>query len=77
MTKQVFHDRRDTEVILASVRDTEYGFFKEGARKALENVFNTHDSIQQILDSLDDAYDKIVEEYMMPHYQARLAVYGE
>ena len=77
MTNQVFHDRRDTEVILASVRDTEYGFFKEGARKALENVFSTHDSIQQILDSLEDSYDKIVEEYMMPHYQARLAVYGE
>lgn len=77
MTSQVFHDIRDTEVILNSVRNTEYGFFKEGARKALENVLGTHDSVPQILDSLKNAYDEIVEKYMVPHYAARIAVYGE
>jgi ABC-type glycerol-3-phosphate transport system substrate-binding protein len=77
MTYQVFHDRRDFEVIENSVRNTEYGFFKEGARKALENVLGTHDSIPQILDSLESVYDKIVDDYMVYHYEARIEVYGE
>ena len=77
MTEQIFFDRRDAEVIVNVTRNTEYGFFREGARSVIENVTKTNTPASELLEANEDAYAKIVEEYMVPHYQGRIAVYGE
>lgn len=77
MTSQIFFDRRDVEVVVNEVTNTEYGFFSEGARSVLEGVINTHTSISQVLESNASKYETIVEDYMIPVYHARVAVYGE
>ena len=77
MTSQIFYDRRDTEIIINVIRNTEYGFFREGARSAVEESLTSDKSITQLLDSYRSRYDEIVEKYMVPHYQGRISVYGE
>lgn len=77
LADQVFYDRRDAEVLLNLVRNTEYGFFREGARGVIENATESDTSISKLLESYQSAYDKIAEDYMLPHYQGRIAVYGE
>ncbi len=37
LAEQVFYDRRDAEVLFNLTRNTEYGFFREGARSVLPN----------------------------------------
>jgi ABC-type glycerol-3-phosphate transport system substrate-binding protein len=77
MTNQIFYDRRDAEIIVNVVRNTEYGFFREGARTVIEEAVNTDKGISALLDSYVSRYDQIVTDYMIPHYQGRIAVYGE
>ena len=77
MAEQIFFDRRDVEVIINLVRNTEYGFFREGARSVIEQVTSTTTPVSSLLEANEKAYDQIVEDYMIPHYQGRIAVYGE
>ena len=77
MTNQIFYDRKDAEIIANVVRNTEYGFFREGARGVIEEAVKTEKGIAALLDSYESRYDEIVTEYMIPHYQGRIAVYGE
>ncbi len=77
MASQIFFDRRDAEVVVKEVTNTEYGFYSEGARSVLEGVGETRTSVSQILESNKDRYDNIVEQYMIPCYRAKIAVYGE
>ena len=77
MTDQIFFDRRDAEVIVNVTRNTEYGFFREGARGVIESVTNTTTPVSTLLESNESVYEQIVEEYMVPHYLGRVAVYGE
>jgi ABC-type glycerol-3-phosphate transport system substrate-binding protein len=77
MTAQTFFDRRDTEVLANLTRNTEYGFFREGARGVIQSATETTTPISTLLESNQKVYDQIVEDFMTPHYQARVAVYGE
>jgi ABC-type glycerol-3-phosphate transport system substrate-binding protein len=77
MASQIFFDRRDAEVVVNEVMNTEYGFYSEGARIVLEGVGQTNTPVSRILESNQSRYDTIVEEYMIPCYEARIAVYGE
>jgi ABC-type glycerol-3-phosphate transport system substrate-binding protein len=77
MNEQIFFDRRDAEVLANVTRYTEYGFFREGARGVIESATEVTTAISALLESNKDKYDKIAEDYMTPHYQGRIAVYGE
>lgn len=77
MTNQIFYDRKDAEIIANVVRNTEYGFFREGARGVIEEAVKTDKGISALLESYRSRYDEIVTDYMIPHYQGRIAVYGE
>ena len=77
MTNQIFYDRKDAEIIVNVVRNTEYGFFREGARTVVEDSVSTDTAISTLLESYASRFEEIVEEYMLPHYEGRLAVYGE
>ena len=77
LTDQVFFDSRDAAVFLGAVDYTEYGFFWEGGRSGIEQCIRTLKSVNETLEGLKNVYDKLVEEYLVPHYQGRIAVYGE
>ena len=77
MTSQVFFDRRDAEIVVNCTRNTEYGFFLEGACSLLENIEVSHAPLSQILERGENAYNMIVQKYIAPHYEGRMAVYGE
>ena len=77
MAEQMFFDRRDAEIFANMVRNTEYGFFREGARWVIENVCMSSDTVTSILEANEDKYDQIVEDYMIHHYEGRVSVYGE
>lgn len=77
MSEQIFFDERDARVFVNMLENTEYGFFKEGARGVIESAVEVSTSIVSLLESNEDKYDKIVEDYMRHHYDGRIAVYGE
>jgi hypothetical protein len=77
MATQIFFDIRDAEVFINTVTNTEYGFFWEGGRGAIESSVNANTSISQILESMKSRYDGIVEDFLGYHYAGRDAVYGD
>ncbi|MBQ6053505.1 MAG: carbohydrate ABC transporter substrate-binding protein [Clostridia bacterium] len=77
LTSQVFFDPRDSAVFLGAVEYTEYGFFWEGGRSGIEQCIRTLKPVSEALEGLENVYDKLVEEYLVPHYNGRIAVYGE
>jgi hypothetical protein len=77
LATQTFFDIRDAEVFINTVTNTEYGFFWEGGRSAIETAINANTSVAQILESMQDKYDQMVEEFLVYHYAGREAVYGE
>jgi len=77
MTDQVFFDKRDAEIFIKTIANTEYGFFWEGGRAVLELSVSSNDSVSTILESHEDIYDELVEDYLEKHYAGRIAVYGE
>lgn len=77
MADQIFFDERDADIIANMLSNTEYGFFLEGARAVIQNVVEKTESITSLLESYEDQYAKIVENYMAHHYEGTIAVYGE
>jgi hypothetical protein len=77
MAEQTFFDRRDAEIFANMVKHTEYGFFREGARVVIQSVVEQTDTVTSLLESYEDQYAEIVEDYMIHHYEGRVAVYGE
>ena len=77
MVDQIFFDERDARVLANMLENTEYGFFREGARSVIESVTETDTSITSLLESNEDKYEQIVEDYMVHHYEGTVAVYGE
>ena len=77
LTDQVFFDSRDTIVFLNSIANTEYGFFWEGGRGGIESCLSANTSVVANLESHEDIYDQLVEDYLISHYEGRVAVYGE
>lgn len=77
MTRQVFYDKRDAEILVNVTRNTEYGFFLEGALSLFESIINSPNPVSQQLESNRRTYDRIVEKYILPHYEGKVAVYGE
>ena len=77
MVDQIFFDERDARVLANMLENTEYGFFLEGARGVIESVTETDTSITSLLESNEDKYEQIVEDYMVHHYEGTVAVYGE
>ena len=77
MSEQAFFDRRDAEIFANMVKNTEYGFFREGARSVIQNVVEKSETVTSLLESYEDQYEQIVEDYMIHHFEGRLAVYGE
>ena len=71
------YDERDARVLANMLENTEYGFFLEGARGVIESVTETDTSITSLLESNEDKYEQIVEDYMVHHYEGTVAVYGE
>ncbi|MBQ1862230.1 MAG: hypothetical protein II149_01820 [Clostridia bacterium] len=51
--------------------------FWEGERSAIETSINATTSVTQILESMQNQYDQLVEDYLVYHYAGRDAVYGE
>ncbi len=77
LTEQVFFDPRDTEVFLSSIANTEYGFFWEGGRGGIESCVSGSTSVTANLESYEDKYAELVEDYLTAHYNGRVSVYGE
>ena len=77
MGKQIFFDERDAGIMFNMISHAEYGFFKEGGRSVIDTLKDSTESVQVILESLESKYQDILENYMIPHYEGRIAVYGE
>lgn len=76
LSEQVFFDPRDARVFVNMLEHTEYNYQNYGGRAAIEQVYGNN-TITEMLESYRSYYDKMLEEAMIPHYQGRLAVYGE
>ena len=77
MAEQIFFDERDARVFAGMLENTEYLFFLEGARVVIQKVLESTESITSLLESHEDQYAKIVDDYMYHHFEGRIAVYGE
>jgi len=77
LSDQVFFDRRDAVLFLNMVENTEYGFFREGARKVLDATIDSSDSITSIIESYETANETLAQDVLEPHYEGMIAVYGE
>ena len=77
MADQVFFDERDARVFVNMLEHTEYGFFKEGARGVIQSSVESNTTVATLLESNENIYEKIVSDYMINHYNGRVAVYGE
>ena len=73
---QVFFDEQDAYVFANMLENTEYGYFNDGARAALDTVLKSN-SVTEVLESLEDTYAELLEDVFKPHYEGRIAVYGE
>ena len=56
--------------------NSEYNFQNNGGRAAIEQV-RENKTITEMLEGLRSNYDTLLEEYMIPHFEGRLAVFGE
>ena len=77
LAEQAFFDSRDAEVFMTAVRNTQYCFFWEGGRSGIESCVRGNDTVTSILEGMENVYDKLVEDYLISHYNGRIAVYGE
>ena len=78
MAEQIFFDERDAGVLANMLKNTEYGFFREGARGVIESVTSADNAtITSLLESNESKYQQIVDDYMVHHYEGTVAVYGE
>ena len=77
MADQIFFDARDARIFVNMLANTEYGFFKEGARGVIQSAVESNTSVAVLLESNEDKYNDIVEDYMKNHYEGRVSVYGE
>ncbi|MBO5036948.1 MAG: extracellular solute-binding protein [Clostridia bacterium] len=77
LSSQVFFDRRDAVLFLNMVENTEYGFFREGARKVLDTAIGSNESITSIIESFESANEVLSQDILEPHYAGMIAVYGE
>ena len=77
MTEQIFFDKRDSEVVFDIVSGAQYNFFWEGGRDLPANAVKSTETISQLFESNEDKYNALVEDYLEPQYEGRLAVYGE
>lgn len=77
MSDQVFFSRQDAEVFLNMVRNTEYGFFREGARKVLDAYIDSSESITSVLEAHEVSIGEVAEKTLTPHYQGMIAIFGE
>jgi len=76
LADQVFFDVRDAQVFYNMLQNTEYTYQNDGARAAIEGVMGTK-SVTEVLEGLEEVYAELLEKNMKPHYEGRLAVYGE
>ena len=76
-SNQTFFDKRDAAVFVNMLENTEYGFFKEGARSLIQETVETNTALSQLRDSHQSRYDKIVEDYIANCYYGRVSVFGE
>lgn len=76
LADQVFFDVRDAQVFVNMLQNTEYGYQNDGARAALEQVMG-NTSVTEVLEGLESIYEELLNDHMKPHYEGRLAVYGE
>ena len=76
MDAQIFFDRRDAAVIMNMVTNTEYIYFWEGGRSAIENSTSSRDPVSTIIESMENKYNTLIEEYIAPQLQGVLAIYG-
>ena len=77
MTKQIFFDERDTRVFVNILKNTEYGFFNEGARSLIAEAVTGSSPVSTVQQSNKNQYDKIVEDYMVNHYNSIISLFGE
>ena len=77
MSSNVIFDERDANIVATMLKNTEYGFFLEGGRSVIESSIESGTPLSTHLESYKARYDEIVEKYMIHHYSARIAVYGE
>ena len=76
LSSQVFFDPRDAKVFINMLGNSEYNFQNNGGRAAIEQV-RENKTITEMLEGLRSNYDTLLEEYMIPHFEGRLAVFGE
>lgn len=76
MDDQVFFDRRDSAIIVNMIRNTEYIYFWEGGRSAIEQCTSSSNPVSSIVEGLENNYDKLIAEYITPQLQGRMAIYG-
>ena len=75
-SNQVFFDERDVQVYINMFENSEYGYRAEGARVILEQIMGNA-SVTEVLEKQENIYNDLLEDIIKPHYQGRLAVYGE
>lgn len=77
MSKQIFFDRRDAEIIRQVEENSQYGFYDEKLGDILGQCGSSFTPISTLMESHTSAIEKIIEQYLDPHYRGLLAVYGD
>lgn len=74
--EQIFFEEQDARVYANMLQNTEYGFFQDGARTVFDQIIKDR-SVTEVLDSLEETYEELLKNVFKPHYEGRIAVYGE
>lgn len=76
MSTQIFSDERDARIYYSIMENTEYGYYNEGGRQAIDNIFVSVKSVSEVLESFEEKYDDLLTNYMEPIYEGLIAAYG-
>ena len=77
MANQIFFDEQDARIYYNILENTEYGYYYEGGRDLIDKIFVSSDPVSSILESYEDQYTALIEDYMTPIYKGIVSVYGE
>jgi len=68
----MMHDERDVNVILKMAENSRYNFLVFGARKIPDSVSmgTGRTSVAEVLESFEDSYNDVIQEYIAPIYES-------
>ena len=66
----IFFDKRDVSVIMQMLKNCTYNFYDEGLRQVADQLGNGKNDVNQLLDSMSDVYQSLIEENVLPIYES-------